>query len=88
VTQSIAPKTGLNALLTPEESVLTLIRSPALPVRQPAQPRADDDREQRRRARQGGEAVDFKVRAKPAHSEAPPDTPLLWVIREELKQAR
>jgi aerobic-type carbon monoxide dehydrogenase small subunit (CoxS/CutS family) len=30
----------------------------------------------------------FKVKGKPAHSEAPPDTPLLWVIREELKQAR
>ena len=30
-------------------------------------------------------AVDFKVNGKAAHSEAPPRTPLLWVIREELK---
>jgi hypothetical protein len=34
--QSTAPKNGLNALLTPEESVLILIDHPALPVRQPA----------------------------------------------------
>jgi isoquinoline 1-oxidoreductase alpha subunit len=27
----------------------------------------------------------FKVNGKVAHSEAPPHTPLLWVIREELK---
>jgi len=32
--------------------------------------------------------VDFKVNGKVAHSEAPPDRPLLWVIREELKQRR
>jgi isoquinoline 1-oxidoreductase alpha subunit len=30
-------------------------------------------------------AFDFKVNGKAAHSEAPPNTPLLWVIREELK---
>ena len=30
-------------------------------------------------------AVDFKVNGKTARSEAPPHTPLLWVIREELK---
>ena len=30
-------------------------------------------------------AFDFKVNGKVAHSEAPPYTPLLWVIREELK---
>jgi isoquinoline 1-oxidoreductase alpha subunit len=30
-------------------------------------------------------AVDFKVNGKAARSEAPPHTPLLWVIREELK---
>jgi nicotinamidase-related amidase len=35
-----------------------LDRSPALPVRQPAQSRAHDDREQRHRARQGGQ--DFR----------------------------
>ena len=28
---------------------------------------------------------DFQVNGKPAHSNAPPQTPLLWVIREELK---
>jgi len=33
-------------------------------------------------------AFDFKVNGKAAHSEAPPDRPLLWVIREELKQRR
>jgi aerobic-type carbon monoxide dehydrogenase small subunit (CoxS/CutS family) len=32
--------------------------------------------------------TDFKVNGKAAHSEAPPDRPLLWVIREELKQRR
>ena len=30
-------------------------------------------------------AFDFKVNGKAAHSDAPPATPLLWVIREELK---
>ena len=30
-------------------------------------------------------AIDFKVNGKAARSEAPPHTPLLWVIREELK---
>src|SRR5215475_13314584 len=30
-------------------------------------------------------AIDFKVNGKAAHSEALPQTPLLWVIREELK---
>src|SRR3984893_181133 len=30
-------------------------------------------------------AFDFKVNGKAAHSDAPPNTPLLWVIREELK---
>jgi len=30
-------------------------------------------------------AVSFTVNAKPATSELPPHTPLLWVIREELK---
>ena len=30
-------------------------------------------------------AFDFKVNGKAAHSDAPPGTPLLWVIREELK---
>jgi isoquinoline 1-oxidoreductase alpha subunit len=30
-------------------------------------------------------AFDFKVNGTAAHSEAPPHTPLLWVIREELK---
>src|SRR5215470_12766516 len=30
-------------------------------------------------------AFDFKVNGKAAHSDAPPSTPLLWVIREELK---
>src|ERR1700728_3233350 len=30
-------------------------------------------------------AVDFQINGKSAHSEAPPATPLLWVIREELK---
>jgi isoquinoline 1-oxidoreductase subunit alpha len=30
-------------------------------------------------------AFDFKVNGRAAHSEAPPHTPLLWVIREELK---
>ena len=30
-------------------------------------------------------AFDFTVNGKPAHSDAPPLTPLLWVIREELK---
>ena len=30
-------------------------------------------------------AFDFMVNGKPARSAAPPDTPLLWVIREELK---
>jgi isoquinoline 1-oxidoreductase alpha subunit len=30
-------------------------------------------------------AFDFKVNGRGAHSEAPPHTPLLWVIREELK---
>ncbi len=30
-------------------------------------------------------AFDFKVNGKVAHSDAPPNTPLLWVIREELK---
>src|SRR5579871_5228713 len=30
-------------------------------------------------------AIDFKVNGKPEHSEASPQTPLLWVIREELK---
>ncbi len=30
-------------------------------------------------------AFDFKVNGKAAHSEAPSQTPLLWVIREELK---
>src|ERR1700680_4857640 len=30
-------------------------------------------------------AFDFKVNGKAARSEAPPQTPLLWVIREELK---
>ena len=88
MTQSIAPKTGLNALRTPEESVRTLSDHQPFQFANLHQPRADDDRERRRRARQGGEAVDFKVKGKPAHSEAPPDTPLLWVIREELKQTR
>ena len=30
-------------------------------------------------------AFDFNVNGRAAHSEAPPHTPLLWVIREELK---
>ena len=30
-------------------------------------------------------AYEFKVNGKTAHSDAPPHTPLLWVIREELK---
>jgi isoquinoline 1-oxidoreductase subunit alpha len=30
-------------------------------------------------------AFDFKVNGKPVRSQAPPQTPLLWVIREELK---
>jgi isoquinoline 1-oxidoreductase subunit alpha len=30
-------------------------------------------------------AIDFKLNGKVAHSEALPHTPLLWVIREELK---
>jgi isoquinoline 1-oxidoreductase subunit alpha len=30
-------------------------------------------------------AIDFQVNGKAAHSEAAPHTPLLWVIREELK---
>ena len=30
-------------------------------------------------------AFDFKVNGKAAHSDAPPSTPLLWVIREELR---
>jgi isoquinoline 1-oxidoreductase alpha subunit len=30
-------------------------------------------------------AFDFNVNGKGAHSNAPPQTPLLWVIREELK---
>jgi isoquinoline 1-oxidoreductase subunit alpha len=30
-------------------------------------------------------AFDFHVNGKAAHSDAPPNTPLLWVIREELK---
>ena len=30
-------------------------------------------------------AFDITVNGKPAHSDAPPLTPLLWVIREELK---
>jgi len=30
-------------------------------------------------------AFDFKVNGKAAHSDAPASTPLLWVIREELK---
>jgi isoquinoline 1-oxidoreductase subunit alpha len=30
-------------------------------------------------------AVDFKINGKAAHSDAPRHTPLLWVIREELK---
>jgi isoquinoline 1-oxidoreductase subunit alpha len=30
-------------------------------------------------------AIDFKINGKTAHSEAPPATPLLWVIREELR---
>jgi len=30
-------------------------------------------------------AWDFRVNGQAAHSNAPPDTPLLWVIREELK---
>ena len=30
-------------------------------------------------------AFDFKVNGKAARSDAPPETPLLWVIREELK---
>jgi isoquinoline 1-oxidoreductase alpha subunit len=29
--------------------------------------------------------ISFTVNAKPATSDAPPDTPLLWVIREQLK---
>ncbi len=30
-------------------------------------------------------AFDFKVNGKAVHSDAAPDTPLLWVVREELK---
>ena len=30
-------------------------------------------------------AISFTVNRQPAHSDAPPDTPLLWIIREELK---
>jgi isoquinoline 1-oxidoreductase alpha subunit len=30
-------------------------------------------------------AVQFEVNGKPAQADAPPQTPLLWVIREELK---
>ena len=30
-------------------------------------------------------ATDFQLNGKAAHSAAPPATPLLWVIREELK---
>ena len=30
-------------------------------------------------------AIDFKINGKSTHSDAPPATPLLWVIREELK---
>ena len=53
MTQSIAPKTGLNTLLTPEGSVLILIDHQ--PFQFANQPPADDDRGQRRRARHGGE---------------------------------
>jgi hypothetical protein len=68
VTQSIAPKTGLSALLTPEESVLILIDH------QPLQFANLHSQE--------------PTICKAAHSEAPPDRPLLWVIREELEQTR
>jgi isoquinoline 1-oxidoreductase subunit alpha len=30
-------------------------------------------------------AVEFSINGKPVRSDAPPNTPLLWVIREELK---
>jgi len=30
-------------------------------------------------------ATSFQINGKPTHSDAPPTTPLLWVIREELK---
>ena len=68
MTQSIAPKTGLSALLTPEESVLILIDH------QPLQFANLHSQE--------------PTICKAAHSEAPPDRPLLWVIREELEQTR
>ena len=51
------PKTGLDALLRPEDSVVVLIDHQPLPVRQPAQPRTDHDRQQRRRPGQGREGV-------------------------------
>jgi hypothetical protein len=60
VTRSIAPKTGLSALLTPEESVLILIDH------QPLQFANWHSQE--------------PTICKAAHSDAPPDRPLLWVI--------
>src|SRR5712672_561660 len=36
-------------------------------------------------AREANMATDFQINGKAAHSAAPPATPLLWVIREELK---
>src|ERR1019366_5507043 len=33
----------------------------------------------------GKSAVEFSINGKPVRSDAPPNTPLLWVIREELK---
>jgi hypothetical protein len=62
VTQSIAPKTGVNAVLTPEESVLILIDHQ--PLQSANVPRADDDREQRRRPRQGGEGLTSRSMAR------------------------
>jgi hypothetical protein len=55
VTGSIAPKVGLNALLTPEESVLILIDHQPFQFANLHSHEPDDDREQRRRARQGGQ---------------------------------
>src|SRR5260370_37202700 len=39
----------------------------------------------RRRAMEEPMATNFTVNGKPASTEAPPATPLLWVLREDLK---